>query len=431
VGIPEFLWGVSTSSYQVEGALENDWTEWERQERLHVPGERCGQASGHRSLWREDFGLLPTIGANAYRFSIERSAVEPERGVFSDEALLRERERVDELARLGVEPVVTLHHFTHPGWFRAQGGWENPACVADFRRYVSAVAAALGPRVRIWITLNEPIVLLLGGFVAGVMPPGHKSFRRASRAFEHMLHAHVEAADVIGVQAPGSRVGIAHNMLEFAPDRVGSFLDRRLAQYGERLYNLTLLDAIATGDVDWRFPGKGRARFRVPGLPAANHFVGVNYYSRVHIRFRARPGAVGEFIYRDPEKRGLTDMGWEVHPHGFGRVLQQAEGAGLPIIVTENGIATRDDRQRCAFLQDHVQVLARRRAAGARIDGYLHWSLLDNFEWLEGFRPRFGLFEVDYETLRRRRNPSADLFTRLGAHLTSGAGGEPSGELPG
>ena len=127
MSIPEFLWGVSTSSYQVEGALENDWTEWERQERLNVRGERCGQASGHRSLWREDFGLLPTIGANAYRFSIERSAVEPEPGVFSDEALLRERERVDELARLGVEPVVTLHHFTHPAWFRAQGGWENPA----------------------------------------------------------------------------------------------------------------------------------------------------------------------------------------------------------------------------------------------------------------------------------------------------------------
>ena len=123
-------------------------------------------------------------------------------------------------------------------------------------------------------------------------------------------------------------------------------------------------------------------------------------------------------------------MGWEIHPHGFGRVLQQAEAAGLPIIVTENGIATRDDRQRCAFLREHVQVLARRRAAGARIDGYFHWSLMDNFEWLEGFRPRFGLFEVDYATMGRRRNPSADLFARLGAHLTSGAGAGPSGDLP-
>ncbi len=175
--------------------------------------------------------------------------------------------------------------------------------------------------------------------------------------------------------------------------------------------------------MDWSFPGQGRARFRVPGLPEANHFVGVNYYSRVHIRFRGATGAIGQFLYRDPESRGLTDMGWEIHPHGFDRVLRQAETVGLPVIVTENGIATTDDRLRRDFLREHALVLAHRRAAGARIDGYFYWSLIDNFEWLEGIRPRFGLFEVDYATFARRRRPSADLFAELGRQFTRAEGG--------
>jgi len=210
-------------------------------------------------------------------------------------------------------------------------------------------------------------------------------------------------------------------MLDFAPDRRESAFDRRLARAGERLYNVALLEAIATGRMDWSFPGEGRARIEAPGFPAANDFVGVNYYSRVHIRFRGVPGAVGEFVYRDPEARGLTDTGWEIHPQGFDRVLRLAEAAGLPILVTENGIATRNDGLRRDFLREHALVLAHRLEEGAPIEGYFYWSLIDNFEWLEGFRPRFGLFEVDYATFARRRLPSADLFAELGRRFTGRA----------
>jgi beta-glucosidase len=421
-----FLWGVSTSSYQVEGAAENDWTEWERQERLKVRGQRCGQASGHRERWRADFALLPSLGANSYRFSVERSAIEPEPGFFSEDALRAERDRVDSLGRLGIEPVVTLHHFTHPQWFWARGGWENPDSVAAFRRYAAVVADALGARARIWVTLNEPIVFLLGGYIGGLIPPGHRSFAAAARALEHLLRAHIEAAAVLKERIPGCHVGIAHNMLDFAPDRRESALDRRLARAGERLYNLALLEAMATGRMDWSFPGEGRARIEVPGFPASNDFVGVNYYSRVHIRFRGVPGAVGQFLYRDPESRGLTDTGWEIHPQGFDRVLRQAGEAGRPILVTENGIATQNDGLRRDFLREHALVLAHRLEAGAPIRGYFYWSLIDNFEWLEGFRPRFGLFEVDYATFARRRRPSADVFAELGRRFTAPASEESS-----
>jgi beta-glucosidase len=412
-----FLWGVSTSAYQIEGAVENDWCLWEAAGRLKVKAERCGEAAGHRRRWRSDLALIPTIGANAYRYSIEWSRIEPRPGRVDDAALALEVERLDLLERLGIEPVVTLLHYTHPVWFQEDGGWEKRSSVERFRNFTRIVADTLGKRVRWWVTLNEPIVFLLGGFLAGLIPPGQRSFAAAAAALENLLRAHSEAAAVVREINPSARVGIAHNLLEFAPDRPGNSLDRRLAAAGDRLYNLALLDAMGSGRMSWAFPGEGKAEFSLPEFPASNDFVGVNYYSRVHLRFRGLPGPVGDFLYRDVGGRGLTDVGWEIHPEGFDRALRRAEAVGLPVLVTENGIAARDDGRRRDFLREHYLVLAHRRRSGAPIAGYLHWSLLDNFEWLEGFAPRFGLFEVDYTTLDRRRRPSADLFAALGRSL--------------
>jgi beta-glucosidase len=424
---PPFLWGAATSAYQLEGAVENDWTEWEAAGKLRARHQRCGEASGHRSRWRSDLDLLPTIAANAYRYSIEWSRIEPRPGRFDDRELALEVDRVDHLRRLGVEPIITLLHYTHPTWFWKDGGWENRASVRAFRRFAAAVADAVGEKVRWWTILNEPIVFLLGGFVAGWIPPGRRSFASAAAALENLLRAHVEAAAVLKEHCGPVDVGIAHNILDFAPDRPANTLDRKLTVAGDRLYNLALLEAVSTGRMSWALPGEGRAEFSISGLPEANDFVGVNYYSRVHLRFRLLRGAVGEFLYRDAEGRGLTDMGWEIHPAGFDRALRRAEATGRPVLVTENGIATRDDARRSDFLREHSLVLAHRIRAGARISGYLHWSLLDNFEWLEGFAPRFGLFEVDYTTYDRRRRPSADLFASLGRSLNGLSGKQARG----
>jgi len=358
--------------------------------------------------------LLSTIGANAYRFSVEWSRIEPRPGIFDEAALAHDRRIVEFLAARGVEPVLTLNHYTHPRWFWDEGGWEEPESVERFRRLAQAVARSVGPGVRYWVSLNEPIVLLLGGYLAGLIPPGKTSFAAAARALEHMLRAHAEAAAAVKEIIPGARFGFAHNMLDFASDRVESAFDRRLIPVAERVYNTALLEAVGTGRMDWSIPGEGRAAFEIPDLPAATDFVGVNYYSRVHLRFRPGGRPMAEYAYRDPSGRGLTDMGWEVHPEGFDRILRLAAGAGRPILVTENGIATSDDRRRCDFLREHVLVLAHLRERGLPIEGYFYWSLLDNFEWLEGFRPRFGLFGVDYATMARRRRPSADLFASLG-----------------
>lgn len=411
--IPIFLWGAATSAYQIEGASENDWTEWEERGFLREPGTRCGVATGHATRWQQDLALLPGIGANAYRYSIEWSRIEPRCGEFDEAVLAREGERADFLRRLGIEPVVTLHHYTHPTWFWKREGWENPESVIWFRRLAEKVGAAL-PNVRLWVTLNEPIVFLLGGYLGGLIPPGKSNFAAAAKALENLMRAHTEAASALAARRSGGRAGIAHNMLDFAPDRPGSLLDRRLVTAGETLYNLALVEAVATGRMRWSFPGEGQASFSIRALPAATGYFGVNYYSRVHLRFGGILGPVGEFLYRDRTARGLTDTGWEIHPEGFDRVLCQAAEAGLPILVTENGIATENDGVRRSFMHEHALVLSHRRATGAPIEGYFYWSLLDNFEWLEGFRPRFGLFEVDYTTMARKRRPSADLFAHLG-----------------
>jgi len=271
--------------------------------------------------------------------------------------------------------------------------------------------------VRTWVTLNEPVVFVLGGYMAGLIPPGKTSFSSAARALENLLRAHAEAAAELSAIDGGARSGIAHNMLDFAPDR-DSFADRKLAAAAEALYNRAILEGLATGSVLWIFPGQGRAAFRIPELAASSGFVGVNYYSRVHMRFRGLGPPAGGFFYRDPERRGLTEMGWEIHPRGMARLIREAAEVGVPVLVTENGIATRNDAVRREFLREHALVLAHLEASGVPVQGYFHWSLLDNFEWLEGFRPRFGLYEVDYATGARRRRPSADLFASLGGSFT-------------
>ena len=406
------LFGVAVSHYQVEGGDPCDWTGWEAAGR--TKGGACGRAADSWERYEEDAALAAGLGANAFRFSISWSRVEPRRGAFDEAALARYRRFVERLVSLGLEPIVTLHHYTHPAWFHDETPWTSPSSVDAFARFARRTARALAPHVRLYVPFNEPLVFLLGGFLDGQIPPGLADPRAAARALDHLLAAHVETAAVLREEAPGAAVGIAHNMMDFAPDRAGHPLDALLARHARRLYNGAFLEAFTTGRWDLRIPPFTRLKGRRDALIGSLDLVGVNYYSRLHVRFPAATRILTDFAYRDRLGRGFTDNGWEIASESFAALLGDAGQLGLPVLVTENGVADGRDALRPEFLRSHLAALAAAEATGVEVTGYLHWSLLDNFEWLDGYGPKFGLFSVDPATFERRERPSASVFRELG-----------------
>ena len=405
------LWGVAVSHYQVEGDDPCDWTDWEAAGRTN--GGPCGRAADSWSRYEDDASLAASLGANAFRFSVSWSRVEPRRGEFDDEALARYRLFVDHLSSIGLEPVVTLLHYTHPRWFHAETPWTTASSVDAFALFAERVSRALGPAARLYTVLNEPLVFVLGGFLDGQIPPGIADGRAASLALGHLLAAHAQAAARIRHVTPGVAIGVAHNMMAFVPERSWNPLDRLLARHADRLYNDGLLEAFRTGRWDFLVPPFTRFAGRCDDLQGSLDFLGINFYSRLHLRSPGRSRFAGDFRYLDRSGRGLTDNGWEIVPEAFEALLRRASSLDLPLLVTENGLADADDSRRSPFLEDHVAALER-VAVDVPLWGYLHWSLLDNFEWLDGYGPKFGLCAVDPVTFQRHPRPSAETFRRLG-----------------
>lgn len=406
-----FLWGVSTSAFQLEGAPAADWAEWQ----VKDARDREARVRGvdHRAREQTDLALLEEIGVNAYRFSVEWSRVVPARGEWNAAEVERYVRIADHLRERRIEPVVTLHHFTSPAWLQREGlDWTHESFLSQFLGFATGIVQALAGRVRLWVTLNEPNVQIAGGFLAGLTPPGRRGFAGAHRALANMLRAHARLFDVIHACAPkGAAVGIALNMLCFAPDNPRSRMDRWAADTAERLYNGSLIDAFQTGVLAlWLLPWG-----RVTGLPLRGRldFLGVNYYSRALVDFSVFHPRRPRHFWEDRSRRGLTEMGWEVYPQGLSDVLDRAAALGVPLLITENGTAESEDARKISYLRDHLEVVERCRARGVDIRGYFWWSLLDNYEWLMGLGPRFGLYHVDYDTLERTATGAAAEFARL------------------
>jgi beta-glucosidase len=416
------LWGVAVSHYQVEGGDPCDWTDWESAGK--TKGGPCGEAVDSWRRYEEDVALAAAAGANAFRFSISWSRVEPRRGFFDEKALERYRRLVEHMVRLDVEPVVTLFHFTHPRWFHGETSWTSPSSVDAFQLFARKTAEALGTSVRCWTILNEPLVFLLGGYLDGAIPPGVRNGRELGKAFDHMLAAHAAASAEVKDANPVAAVGIAHNMIGLVPERPWNPLDRFATRVAHRLYNRGVLEAFGTGRFSLSFPPDLVVRVKRPELPGSLDFFGVNYYSRVHMRCPGRARWPADFSYLDRTGRGLTDNGWEIAPESLPALLKEASTLGLPLVLTENGLADADDSHRASFLAEHAGGL--RLAGGAEVSGYLQWSLLDNFEWLDGYGPKFGLYAVDRSTFERAPRPSVETFRRLGRQfLGTQRGDEP------
>jgi beta-glucosidase len=405
-----FLFGAATSAHQVEGnCTNNDWWDWEQQGR--VP-DRSGIACDHYRRFRDDFDLAHALGHNTHRFSIEWSRIEPEEGSFSSEAIAHYRAVLEALHARGIEPILTLHHFTLPLWLARKGGWENPEIVGLFGRFTARMADAYGDRVRWWITLNEPVAYAFKSYVIGEWPPGKRDYGSAARVVRNMLHAHVRAYHAIHARRKDAMVSAAHHVLALAPDDPRRWLDHLSVRARGYLVNHLFLRALVRGSV--RIPGL--LWEALAGVPTLD-FLALNYYTRDFVRNTGLhlPGLLGNGCARDHRLHvgARNGLGWEVYPEGLGTLLQECRRYSLPILISENGVSTDRDADRWAFIYMHLWQAARALADGVPVLGYLYWSLIDNFEWAEGYRARFGLVHVDYATQRRTVRPSGWHFKEV------------------
>jgi beta-glucosidase len=409
-----FLWGCSTAAYQVEGGNEgSNWAAWERRKGL----EPCGPASNSWDMWREDVRCLQDLHANAYRFSVEWSRVEPHPGEFDEAALERYALQARALRLAGIRPIVCLHHFSEPAWLyeRWPTGWLTDAPIESYLAFVERVARALSGEVKDWVTFNEPMVWLLFGYGLGFWPPGFRRGLSLERTFlrngliDRVAKAHAGAYKALKAEDPHGRVSLAQNVVDLEPARA-RVDDLEALQSWDRFMHTHLLDlAKSSGTLD---------------------FIGVNYYTRIYVAasrlfpLGVMPGygelerALGPRLFRflggRRGGRALTDMSWEVVPEGLGRVLGRLHRAyGLPLLVTENGLADATGLKREDFLREHVLSMGSAMAQGADVRGYLHWSLVDNYEW-GTFAPRFGLYSVDKDAAYKRRPANGSkLFTQI------------------
>ena len=412
---PGFLWGSATAAHQVEGQnFNNDWWDWEQ-----TPGHiKIGDSSRVACDWwngryRDDFALARSLGHNTHRLSVEWSRVEPRAGEWDPVAWRFYRDLLAEAHANGLTPLVSLHHFTTPRWLAEHGGWENPAVAGLFARMAGKAVLELGEQCTFWVTLNEPVLYARNGYLEGAWPPGHKSLGRTQRVMANLLRAHAAAYHALKAAQPAAQVGMAHHLRVFLPYR--SALDRLMARFFHWTLNRAMLLALEDGCL--RFPlGTGRA---VPEARGTQDFIGVNYYFSEQVAFDVKqPGA----LFRRPVPQAWATarqaaLQWfglgDPNPQGLSLVLRELSNYGKPIYITENGLFASDDDMQARYLVSHVAAVQRAVREGAAVRGYYWWTLVDNFEWTEGYRLRFGLFQLDLETQQRTPREVAGLYARI------------------
>jgi beta-glucosidase len=400
-----FYWGTATASHQIEGGnIYNDWWEFESQGKVK-DGQISGSACDSWNRYEEDFDLIQKLNNNAYRFSIEWSRIEPEEGKFNEEALNRYKDMIISLRKRNIEPFVTLHHFTNPLWIAKKGGWLNPETIEYYLRYVEKVVKEFKDLVKYYMTINEPNAYAFMAYLYGEFPPQKKSLKKMLKVLNNMVKAHAKAYKLIHDIRKDAEVSIAYNVLLIEPLNPKSFIDRKIANFADRIYNQVFIETIITGKFS-----SPLLKEDIPYAKDTLDYLGINYYTRI---------LMGIKTFFNPLLSASTnnersDFGWEIYPEGFYKVVKRFwELTKKPIYITENGISDAKDDRRPKYLISHLIALHKAIKEGVDVRGYFHWSLMDNFEWAEGFKQRFGLFETNFDTKERIWRESAKLYSEI------------------
>ncbi len=388
-----FLWGASTSAYQIEGGNVNDWSEWEKSEarinKLKEQGKNqedyiCGRACDSYNRYEEDFDMALAMNNNAHKLGIEWSRIEPEQGEWDMKEVEHYRQVLTALKKRKLKTFVCLWHWTNPLWFTQSGGWTNKKAADYFSRYAKFMAQELGGLVDYWLTLNEPMVHLGFGYFRGNFPPNKKAdLIGGFKAFKNLVKAHAAGYKAIHKVLPKAKVGYISLTDFFEPANIYNPFDWLLMILARYLHHRAFLN---------------RTKKYLD-------FIGVDYY--FHNRLSILPP------FKVNENHVVNEMSWEIYPKGIYYVIKYFCKLNLPIFITENGVADADDNQRVKFIADHLKYIHQAIREGAKVQGYLHWSLLDNFEWEHGWTQKFGLYELDRKTLARTARPSSKVYAEI------------------
>ena len=401
-----FYWGASTASHQVEGGTVNQWSVWElahAKEQAKSAKERLsnqvpdwdsikkqaenpdnyvsGEGVDHYNRYTEDFGLAKKLNLNALRFGVEWARIEPEEGQWNEEAIQHYHDYIDQLRKQGIEPFLNIWHWTMPLWFSDKGGFEKAANLIHWRRFVTKIAQEYGDDVRYFITLNEPNVYTSFGYVTAEWPPQDKNWLNATVVIWHLVRAHRQAYKILKRHRRDLQVGIAQQLANIQAKRAHNFFDQVSTKWMRYFWN-------------WWFYRRIRHQ---------QDFVGFNYYFTDYYT---------GLIKRENPHVPLNDLGWYMEPEGLYPLLLRVWARyKKPIFITENGVADSQDQFRQWWIEETIIAMAKAMSEGVEINGYFHWSLLDNFEWAYGWWPKFGLIEVDREHgMKRTIRPSAEWY---------------------
>jgi beta-glucosidase len=432
---PDFIWGVATSSYQIEGAVHEDgrglsiWDTFSHTEGKTYKGQNGDVAADHYHRWQEDVALIADLGLKAYRFSLAWPRIQPEgKGAVNPAGLDFYDRLVDTLLAHGIQPYPTLYHWDMPQPLEDAGGWPNRDTALHFAEYARIVGERLGDRVDTWITHNEPWVMAIAGYLAGQLAPGLQDPMAAVRATHHLLLSHGLAVNILreSIHHP-AKIGITLNLNPIHP-ATDNDADRAAARRYDGMLNRLFLDPVMRGQyppdqLDFLCQAlPDRWQDDLPVIATALDFLGVNYYTRAVVCYDPDFPIIQANAVQ-PEGSEYSQM-WEIYPPGIYELLMRVWNDYHPkeIYVTENGICVPDgvdfdgkvrDERRIRYLRDHIAQAGRAMADGVPLRGYLVWSLLDNFEWQFGYQMRFGLVHVDFDTLKRTVKESGHWYANV------------------
>lgn len=384
-----FLWGASTSAYQVEGGITNDWSQWEKSaariKELKAKGKNpddyiSGLACNSYEMFDEDLKCLKELGVKSYRFSIEWSRIEPEEGKFSAAGIGYYRDIIKKLRVNRIEPFVTLWHYPLPLWLRDFGGWESGKMEKCFCGYAEKIVTEFKNEVTFWTTLNEPDIYCGFAYLTGKFPPNKKNPLAYWRALHNMIKAHRSVYQKIKAISPKAKIGVSKHNIYFEA-------------YRGRLVNV-ILKKLA----DWWWNG-----YFLNKIKNYQDFIGLNHYRRDLINYG----------FNKNENKIVSDFGWELYPKSIYHVLRDLKKYHKPIYITEHGVSDGQDKHRSWFIKECLKNVYLAIKEGIDIRGYSYWSLLDNFEWAAGWTQKFGLYEMDRKTFKRAARPSAKVYAQI------------------